>query len=71
MVRIDTGLEEEGCESHMVLSVHDEVGLDCKDDELDFLKQMLPKWMGDTTVEEVLPIEVDMKVSYTNWAEAA
>jgi DNA polymerase-1 len=71
MVRIDAGLEEEGCESHMVLSVHDEVGLDCKDDELDFLKQMLPKWMGDTTVEEVLPIEVDMKVSYTNWAEAA
>jgi DNA polymerase-1 len=70
MVTVYDGLAEAGCQSHMVLSVHDEVGVDGVEDELDFLKENIPKWMDDDALNAVLPVEVDMKLTRTSWAEA-
>lgn len=71
MVRVAHWLRDEDYTSHMVLSVHDEIGLDVREDEKDALMLAIPRLMADEPdLTEVLPIEVDCKISYTNWAEA-
>lgn len=70
MVRIHKFCIREGLRSHMVLSVHDEVGMDCVEDELPILQGILPELMGDETLEEILPITVDMVTTTGSWADA-
>lgn len=70
MVTTYDALTENSCSSHLVLSVHDEIGIDATEDEKDWIIEMLPTWMDDETLAEVLPVEVDIKTSYTSWAEA-
>jgi DNA polymerase-1 len=67
---IDGFMTDRDMVSHMVNSVHDEVKLDCVEDEVPYLIENLPSWMDDATVSDTLPVEVDMKISYTNWGEA-
>jgi DNA polymerase-1 len=71
MVQTWEYLQENNMQSHMVLSVHDEIGLDCVEEEVDQLREALPTLMDDPILSAVLPIEVDMKTSTTTWAEAA
>lgn len=56
--------------SHMILSVHDELGLDCALDEEEAIIEALPILMNDEEIGEIVPINVDIKRSTTNWAEA-
>lgn len=71
MVTVYDALEEADCQSHMILSVHDEIGIDGVDEEKEWLKEMLPIWMDDEALNAVLPVEIDMKCSYTSWAAAS
>ena len=60
-----------GMESHMVLSVHDEIGFDVREGELPALLELVPEAMCDEPVlTAVIPLAVDMKMSYDNWADA-
>lgn len=70
MVTVYEGLQKEGLDSHMVLSVHDEIGIDGIEAERDYLIEKLPEWMDDETLAAVLPVEIDMKLSYESWALA-
>lgn len=64
-------LVEQGFESHLVLSVHDELAVDVVADELEAVAELLPQTMCDEPqLTEVLPITVDMKLTATSWAEA-
>lgn len=71
MVKVWEWLQAEQMVSHMVLSVHDEIGLDCVEEEVPALKENLPRLMDDPQLSAVLPIEVDIKETTTTWAEAA
>ena len=71
MVNIWEWLNLHRLESHMVLSVHDEIGLDCPEEEVEFVCENLQPLMDDAQLSDVLPIEIDIKTSTTTWAEAA
>lgn len=70
MLNVEDQLLAHGFRSHMVLSTHDEIGLDCVEDERPFIMDNLRDWMADEYMEQTIRMEVDMKISYTNWAEA-
>lgn len=71
MVRTYDWYEEQELESHMVLSVHDEISFDAVESEIPLLLENVPKLMTDEPMlTDVMPIEVDAKLSFTNWAEA-
>lgn len=55
--------------SHIVNIVHDEIILDATNSEVPTLVQIIPNLMGNKTVEEYVPIEVDCEISHTNWAD--
>jgi DNA polymerase-1 len=67
LVRLDAALVEK--ESHMVSVIHDEVIFDCVEGELPWLAENVPVLMRDERVHSVVPIEVDVEVSRTTWAE--
>ena len=71
IVRVHHALLEGGWKSHLVASIHDELILDVTSYELPHLAREVPQAMGDERLEEVLPIPVDVEVTYTNWAEKA
>lgn len=56
-------------ESRMVLTIHDEIGLDGPEHELPRLHVEIPPLMGEAWFEEVVPIKVEHEVATTNWAE--
>ena len=70
MLNVEDQLVAADCRSHLVLSTHDELGFDCVEEEVSFILENVEDWMGDEQVEATLPLEVDIKMSYTNWAEA-
>lgn len=71
MVDVATRLADEGMQSHMVNSVHDEIALDTTEDELTHAAAILRDTMCDEPqLTEVIPITVDMKLTATSWAEA-
>lgn len=70
LIKIHKRLASDGIQSHMVNVVHDEVALDCIREELSYLVETIPLCMADEEVEKYVPIEVDMKVSETSWADA-
>lgn len=68
MVKIHQELKD--MQSHMVVSIHDEIGFDCVDEEVAYLLDNIPIWMDDPMLSEVLPIDVDIKLSRESWADA-
>lgn len=55
-------------ESHLVCVVHDELVFDCADSEVDSLRVVLPQWMNNQTIAEIVPVTVSIEDSQTNWA---
>lgn len=55
--------------SHMVVSVHDEIGFDCHQDEVIWLAKALPNLMGNAKIEPTVPIEIDVSYSETTWGD--
>lgn len=62
-------LTEGGFRSHLVSTVHDEVHIDFVEDELPMIAEEVPKWMDYDVISAVVPVEVEMEVSYQSWAD--
>lgn len=58
-----------GLESHLVLPVHDELIIDAKESEIDYITSNIGGWMSDDRIASVVPVEVEIEISRTNWAE--
>lgn len=71
LVKTHYGLKDLGLSAHLVNNVHDELQLDAPVDELPILAKAVPQWMIYEPVNAVVPIEADMEVTTTNWAEKA
>ena len=69
VVKVSKGCAELGLRSHMVNVVHDEIIMDCAEDELPILAEQVPLWMGNATVETIVPVTVGMEVAFENWAD--
>jgi DNA polymerase-1 len=63
------GAKEYGLRSHMVNEVHDEIMWDVDESELPLIAEFVPKWMDYPLVSQIVPVEVDMEVSYSTWAD--
>lgn len=68
-VKVHDFLRHDGLESHIVNMIHDEIMFDAVHTELPILHQKVPLLMSDGRIEEIVPVVVDMEVSYTTWAE--
>lgn len=55
--------------SHLVLTIHDEVGLDCQEDEIPSIVEALPQLMGNSFVEKYLPLGLDIAIARESWAD--
>lgn len=69
LVKMHTLLKEWEFQSHLVMSVHDELIFDVLKSEIVKLAKWVPAVMSDERIEAVVPVEVDLEVSYTTWAE--
>jgi len=65
MIRCDASLREAGVRSRLLLQVHDELLLECPDDEVDSAVALVRDAMGGAA-ELVVPLVVDVKVG-VNW----
>lgn len=68
MVRVQAALDAAGVRSQMILQVHDEVVLECPDDELDDVRELVVREMAGVCDLDV-PLEVDTAVGPT-WFDA-
>lgn len=57
-------------DSHLVLSIHDEIGLDCTEVEIPTIIENLPRLMSNERVAEYLPLGVDIEVARGSWANS-
>lgn len=55
--------------THIVNIVHDEIILDADKSEIDTLTNVIPELMGNKSVHDIVRIETDCEISWTNWAE--
>lgn len=55
--------------SHIVNVVHDELILDCISAEIASLSVVIPPLMKYASVDTIIPVEVSVEYSETNWAE--
>lgn len=69
IVKVHYGLNEMELESHLVLTVHDELILDCLNAETEALADHVPRWMDHRPISDVIQIETDIEWTTTNWAE--
>jgi DNA polymerase-1 len=71
LVRAHKRLTMDGLlDSHIVATVHDEIIFDAGTEELPALtKEIIPQAVNDESINEIVPIVVDIEVSSTNWAE--
>ena len=67
MIRLDRALREHGLRSRLLIQVHDELLLECPDDELEKTAQILRDAM-ENAAEIGVPLRVEMK-SGKNWAD--
>ena len=68
MIKVQNMLEEKQMRSKLILQIHDELIIDCVNDELDQVKQILTECM-ENVVE--LPVKLEVNISYgKNWLEA-
>lgn len=68
MINVYNKFKEVGITSKILLQVHDEIIVDCKNSELDLIKKIIKEEM-----EQVCKLEVPLKVEIdtgTNWYEA-
>lgn len=68
-VQVWRRLKEKQFTSEIVNVVHDDMILDCINDELPILAKRVPELMTFEPVQAVVPIKPEPEVSYTNWAE--
>ena len=71
LIKLDGWQRQEGLESHLVLTVHDSALWDIRAAELPALVQNVPGLMTDERIEEVIPITVELEISYDSWADKA
>lgn len=57
--------------SHPVSVIHDELILDAMTNEVAMLAAEIPRLMADDTIGAVIPVEVDVEISWTTWADKA
>lgn len=69
MVKVHEWITREKLQSHLVMTVHDELIFDFVDSEFDLLVRNVPLLMTDDRLEKVLPIEVELETSRTTWAD--
>lgn len=69
LIKVHKYLHDSRCSSHMVNVVHDEIQFDVLSAELPLLVEHVPDLMGNELVEQYVPIEVDMEISETSWAD--
>jgi DNA polymerase-1 len=69
IIRVAQFLRDGMFESHIVLTIHDEIILDCREDEIDAIALALPGLMGNAQVEEVLPLSVEIEIARPTWAD--
>ncbi|MCR4429158.1 MAG: DNA polymerase I [Caldiserica bacterium] len=67
MIRLHDALKKEGLKSHLVLQVHDELVLDCPQEEKERVGEMVREIMSRAFPLSV-PLKVDLKVG-KNWFE--
>ena len=67
VVKVDSFLEPYG--SYIVNIIHDEIMLDVSLEELDLVCYNVPKLMISEKINKIVPLEVDVEYSTTNWAE--
>jgi DNA polymerase-1 len=68
MIKVDKALKEEGLETAMLLSVHDELVFEVPPDGMEAVKTLVKE-----TMEGVWQLKVPLKVNLAtgkNWAEA-
>lgn len=69
IIRVAQFLRDGMFESHIVLTIHDEIILDCREDEIPAIARALPGLMGNAQVEEVLPLSVEIEIARPTWAD--
>lgn len=57
-------------DSHCVLTIHDEIGLDCTEAEIPMIIENLPRLMSNERVASYLPLGVDIEVARGSWANS-
>src|SRR5690348_15175774 len=62
----DRWLKDASFDTHIVNLIHDEIMLDANKHELLVVAQNMPHLMRDPKIHEVVPIEVDLEVSFTD-----
>lgn len=69
LVKVHKVLREGDYQSHLVLTVHDELVLDCPAHEVVELAAVIPAQMGHEPISQIVPVEVDVEWSQTTWAD--
>lgn len=70
MVKVHAHLKDQDMQSHLVNYVHDEFIIDAVDEEIPYLRRVIPELMDYAPVSELVPIEVDMEWSHhASWAD--
>lgn len=69
IIRVAQFLRDGMFESHIVLTIHDEIILDCREDEIEAIARALPGLMGNAQVEEILPLSVEIEIARPTWAD--
>jgi DNA polymerase I len=69
LIQVHRYLTAHKFQSHLVLSVHDELALDAVQEEIPTLVKVVPDLMTFAAVEAVVPIRPDPDISWTTWAD--
>lgn len=56
--------------SHFTLTIHDSLMIDTYNQHLPVIAKALPKLMGNSFIEKVLPLDVELKVAQGPWSTA-
>lgn len=66
-IKVHRGIAD--AKSHLVNLVHDELILDVSREEIPWLAEHVPNLMKEPRIDDVVPISVDVEISFTNWAD--
>ena len=68
MIKVYNRFKNEGITSKILLQVHDEIVIDCKNEELDKIKKIVKEEMENVyKLDVTLKVEIDTGI---NWYEA-
>ncbi len=56
-------------DSHLVLTIHDELILDCSEAEIPSIVDNLPQLMSNEKIAKFLPLGIDVAIGRTSWAD--